>query len=166
MKTENRARIQHWKYMNEIMKGNFSVYKDRTTLTVKNLVAGEFIPDFGDRVKKDLAIYPDPHIITIANGVDGRAKANPLIPRVRPVTTDDADKDAAKASTQFLMALDYEQDSRYKIRDKIMQWLKPCGVFFAKVYWDVNAGEYALNPMTGLPLQGPEDNCSGPGILR
>lgn len=154
-RTANRARIQHWRYMNEILKGNFAVYKDRTSGTVKNLMAGEFIPDFGDRVKKDLITYPDPHIITIANGVDGRAKANPLIPRVRPVTTDDEDKDAAKAATQFLMALDYEQESRYKIRDKIMQWLKPCGVFFAKVYWDVNIGEYALNPMTGLPLEGP-----------
>lgn len=151
-KTENRARIQHWRYMNEILKGNFAIYKDRTSGTVKNLVAGEYIPDFGDRLKKDLITYPDPHIITIAQGVDGRAKANPLIPRVRPVTSDDADKDAARACTQFLMALDYEQEARYKIRDKVLQWLKPCGVFFTKVYWDVNAGEYALDPMTGLPL--------------
>lgn len=155
-RTKNLDRIQHWRYMGEILKGNFAVYKDRATKQVINLVAGEYIPDFGMHLVRDLVSYPDPHILTIANGVDGRVRANPLLPRVRPVTAEEDDQEAARASTQFLMALDYEQERRYNIRSKLLQWLKPCGVFFAKVYWDVDAGEYVLNPGTKEPEINPK----------
>ena len=142
----------NWEYIQEFLRKHPFLYMDPQTKQVIRLVDGVTIPSLGIQVTGTINSPVDLHMITIANGITAKAYSNLpfLVPQVKPATSEDEDRDAAKNSTYLLMyyrnALGEEE--LYK---QIVGWIKPCGNAFLKTYWDKDAGEEILDPLTQQP---------------
>jgi len=150
--------IQQWKYLAELLRGNAAVYKDKISKQVISLQKGVLIPDLGKRLAADPICPSDPHMVTISNGIMARALMNPLRLVVRAVSSDDEDKDAAKASTCLLRYYDDIHNPENRLRKKITQWLRPCGNAILSVYWDKDALDYVGYEESGEPMKDDEGN--------
>ncbi|HPT88717.1 MAG TPA: hypothetical protein PL004_12820, partial [Bacillota bacterium] len=96
--------IARWEKTEYFLNGEMLLYQDRS---------GHWRPiqpgmDLGNGlvISADSVLnYPkDPHILTLANGLMAKALGNPLIPQALPFSSDEADKEAAKKVTNFLLA--------------------------------------------------------------
>lgn len=144
--------IASWEKTEYFLNGEMLLYQDRS---------GHWRPirpgmDLGNGlvISADSVLnYPkDPHILTLANGLMAKALGNPLIPQALPFSSDEADKEAAKKVTNFLLAHRAEvnedrQAAGTSMREEVIDWLFVTGNAFIKDYFDPNAGE----AVPGLP---------------
>ncbi len=140
---ENGIPLMQWQYNAEMGRGHQNVYKSNLTKSAIRLTKGAKIPE-NNEVFRDEYMPVLPHLVVIGNGITARGNANQLTPEAIAQTTDDADKDAAKAATLLLRY--YDQASVLNgrlLRRQAIEWLKPCGNVFAQVWWDKDAGEDA-----------------------
>ncbi|MFH1739429.1 MAG: hypothetical protein ABIH23_10520 [bacterium] len=141
---ENTIPLAEWQYNAEMGRGHQNVYKSRITGTAIVLTRGAKIPELGSKPFNEEYMPVLPHLVVIGNGITARGNANQLSPEVVAQTTEDQDKDAAKAATLLLRY--YDQPSKLNgrlLRKQAVEWLKPCGNVFAQVWWDKDGGEDA-----------------------
>jgi len=140
---EDTIPLARWQYNAEMGRGHQNVYMSRRAKAAILLTKGAKIPEKNEVFKEDyMPILP--HLVVIGNGITARCNANQLSPEAVANTTEDQDKDAAKASTLLLRY--YDQPSKLNgrlLRRQAVEWLKPCGNVFAQVWWDKDAGEDA-----------------------
>ena len=155
---ENSTRILRWRRNQEMIRGNQLLYIDEQRKKLYILKDGLRIPGVGTITGAD--DHPvDNHIITIVNGAKAKALTNPIKLEVRPSTSEDEDKEAAKLCTYLLqyyqdtLKLDRQSDGISK-REEVVDWLFPAGVAFLKTYWDAEKGDYVM--MDGQPAIHPQ----------
>jgi hypothetical protein len=149
--TPMRRHLTLWTYAAEMERGNQNVYMSEKTGQVIRLQYGAHIPEKDKYFAEDY-MPTLPHLVTISEGIRSRGMANPLAPEVRPKTSEDADRDAAKAATLLLQSYDQTLDG-IGLREEAIKWLRPTGNAFAKGWWDPAAGrELGTDPMTGKPI--------------
>jgi hypothetical protein len=168
--SENSSLTLRWRRNQEMIRGNQLLYVDERANKVYVLREGMNIPGIGT-ITGVLNHPIDPHIITIVKGAKAKALTNPIMLEVRPATSEDDDKDAAKVCSYLLkyyqdaLSLDRQSDG-ISIREEVVDWLFPAGVGFAKTWWDPELGDNvlldgvpAINPNTGKPVKLGDINC-------
>lgn len=167
---ENSSLTLRWRRNQEMIRGNQLLYVDERAKKVYVLQEGMRIPGVGTIT--GVQGHPiDPHLITIVKGAKAKALTNPIVLEVRPATSEDDDKEAAKVCSYLLryyqsaLRLDRQSDGISK-REEVVDWLFPAGIGFIKTWWDTGLGDNVLqdgmpanHPETGRPIRLGDVNC-------
>lgn len=129
-----------WMTNTAYLCGYDSIYYDPRTRQFRNL-QGANIPLRRTRVRVN-KILP-----TVQNRLSMLCK-NPPRYDVKPNSSDEEDKEAARLSLQVLQMMWDKQKLNAK-RIPLYMWVQQCGHAFLKVSWDTELGEMVLNPETG-----------------
>lgn len=142
-------RVQ-WEYIQEFLRKNHFLYLDSKGNRIIKLSDGVRIPWTNIQIVGSMNQPIDPHIVTVADGLEAKALSNwPFLqPFVRPATADDKDQDTAKSCTLLLQHYRESLNDEDSYR-KLIGYMKPCGNAFIKSYWDVNAGNYGAMSADG-----------------